>query len=368
LGDLIGVTLAIDARVRTTTSIKENLILDNSAVKIVGGSDSQQTYGGRIYFIGEQELAGVGEVRFDSSPTPSELYPYANMNGVETSGARLTIGSGITLRTSGGDGYLGDWRYSSQTGNQLVATPLTNHGLLLAENGRTLSLFTTAFEQHGTLRAEADSTLALFDDHLTNSGRMEAAGGAIEVSGDLTLDAASTLLVELSGDLTNAFGAPVVIGGQLHLGGRLEATLAEGFTPSAGDLFRLVAAAGVTGDLDSWQLPPLADGLYWSLNASAIRLTLGVDAGAPTGDYNSDGVVDAADYTLWRDHQGAPSGTLPNDTTGEPIGPAQYALWRANYGAIPTGPTPEATPAPEPAGLLLLVVGLSLSLDSLKPR
>ena len=53
----------------------------------------------------------------------------------------------------------------------------------------------------------------------------------------------------------------------------------------------------------------------------------------PTGDYNGNGVVDAADYTLWRDNEGAPGGTLDNDASGaDPIGPAQYTQWEGAFG------------------------------------
>lgn len=41
------------------------------------------------------------------------------------------------------------------------------------------------------------------------------------------------------------------------------------------------------------------------------------------GDYNDDGNVDAADYTVWRDAVGAVEGTLPNDIDGGIIGSAQ---------------------------------------------
>ncbi len=55
------------------------------------------------------------------------------------------------------------------------------------------------------------------------------------------------------------------------------------------------------------------------------------------GDYNTDSIVDAADYTVWRDNLGAPAGTLQNDTDGGIIGQAQYDTWRANYGRANLG-------------------------------
>ena len=52
----------------------------------------------------------------------------------------------------------------------------------------------------------------------------------------------------------------------------------------------------------------------------------------PPGDFNRDGVVDAGDYVVWRDHVGAGPGTLANDTAGGEIGTGQYELWRASFG------------------------------------
>ena len=55
------------------------------------------------------------------------------------------------------------------------------------------------------------------------------------------------------------------------------------------------------------------------------------------GDYNDDHVVNAADYTVWRNNVGQPAGTLPGDTVGGTIGRGQYDLWKANYGATRPG-------------------------------
>ncbi len=74
-----------------------------------------------------------------------------------------------------------------------------------------------------------------------------------------------------------------------------------------------------------------------------------------SGDYNNDGTVDAADYTVWRDNEGAVAGTLLNDTDGGVIGAAQYATWVNNFGA--TSSTSVAIP--EPAAGLMLLIGLA---------
>ncbi len=73
------------------------------------------------------------------------------------------------------------------------------------------------------------------------------------------------------------------------------------------------------------------------------------------GDYNNDGVVDAADYVVWRN--ASPSATLPNDTTPGSVTSADYAVWRSNFGnALSLGSSAAATAVPEPASLLLAIV------------
>jgi Type I phosphodiesterase / nucleotide pyrophosphatase/Dockerin type I domain len=59
---------------------------------------------------------------------------------------------------------------------------------------------------------------------------------------------------------------------------------------------------------------------------------------AAVGDFNRDGHVDAADYTLWRDTNGSTT-DLRADANGDgSVDQADYELWKANHGAVPTQP------------------------------
>ncbi len=88
-------------------------------------------------------------------------------------------------------------------------------------------------------------------------------------------------------------------------------------------------------------------------SSSVILQAIG--AGVP-GDYNQDGTVNAADYTVWRDHLG--SGTsLPNDDTAG-VGPDDYTRWKTHFGES-TGSGAIANAAvPEPAASVLLAVAI----------
>lgn len=70
------------------------------------------------------------------------------------------------------------------------------------------------------------------------------------------------------------------------------------------------------------------------------------------GDFNNDGIVDAADYTVWRDNLGGDESTLGGN--GDGVGVVDnddYALWAANYGAT-SGAV--ITAVPEPTAIVLL--------------
>jgi hypothetical protein len=78
------------------------------------------------------------------------------------------------------------------------------------------------------------------------------------------------------------------------------------------------------------------------------------------GDYNGNGVVDAADFTVWRDNLGAPTGTLPNDVDGSVIGQAQFDTWKANFGnTLPPAASLGDATVPEPATVLLLTLAVT---------
>src|SRR4029079_13590392 len=49
-----------------------------------------------------------------------------------------------------------------------------------------------------------------------------------------------------------------------------------------------------------------------------------------TGGVNNDGVVNAADYVVWR--KSSPTTTLPNDDTPGVVDASDYANWRGNFG------------------------------------
>jgi hypothetical protein len=83
-----------------------------------------------------------------------------------------------------------------------------------------------------------------------------------------------------------------------------------------------------------------------------------------TGDYNGNGVVDAADYVLWRN-----GGPLLNegDNPGT-VDAGDYTVWKAHFGQTSGGPSgPQGVPEPTAVALCLLA-GLGLCVRSSRKR
>ena len=76
------------------------------------------------------------------------------------------------------------------------------------------------------------------------------------------------------------------------------------------------------------------------------------------GDYNNDGLVNAADYTVWRDTEGdtITAGTGADGDFSGTIDAGDYTLWASRYGDAPG----VAVAVPEPS-VLWLVASMTLA-------
>jgi hypothetical protein len=86
------------------------------------------------------------------------------------------------------------------------------------------------------------------------------------------------------------------------------------------------------------------------------------------GDYNSDGAVNAADYTVWRNTLGSTTdfradGTGPGGLPDQVVDELDYAYWKQHYGENSSGATAsgQSESIPEPTTLLLTGIALVAS-------
>jgi hypothetical protein len=181
--------------------------------------------------------------------------------------------------------------------------------------------------------------------------------GELTFGGDVVLGPSSATLIELAGTAEGQYDQ-LLIAGNLQLGGQLQVDLLDGFAPEAGDLFDILDFATQSGSFAAMDLPVLGGGLVWDTSQLSVDGTL--CAGAciipGTGDYNGNGVVDAADYTIWRDTLGSQVDLRADGTGDGTVDEADYVFWNNRFGnVVGTG---SGTAVPEPTSVVLVIAGL----------
>ncbi|QDU56954.1 PEP-CTERM sorting domain-containing protein [Aeoliella mucimassa] len=149
----------------------------------------------------------------------------------------------------------------------------------------------------------------------------------------------------------------------IHEGFLLGSTSIPAGGLSIGSIFdETVFGAGSDGDLEF---------TYRMSDGSLIPgLVMYEELAAVAGDYNGDGTVNLADYTVWRDNLGASdeSAFAAGTGNGGGVDASDYSAWKSNFGAtIGSGSLAADTQAvPEPSPQLLMLFScLALALATL---
>jgi hypothetical protein len=105
--------------------------------------------------------------------------------------------------------------------------------------------------------------------------------------------------------------------------------------------------------------------------ASALTTIVRTNLVALNADYNHNGLVDAADYVLWRQQLGTnvPNGTGADGDGNGIVNQLDYDLWRSHFGlTMGAGGSLSTGAVPEPTTCILLAAGAILSFGSLRRR
>jgi hypothetical protein len=168
----------------------------------------------------------------------------------------------------------------------------------------------------------------------------------------------STLIMEIGGtirSLPTQYDA-IVASGNLSLGGKLVVSLINNFVPGTGNSFDILDWSTLTGTFSSLQLPALVGGLTW--NTSQLYVTGTLSVAGVRGDYNHNGIVDAADYTIWRDSLGSATNLAADGNGNGVIDANDISVWQMHFGEHAGTGADAAVPAPEPATMLMLLIGI----------
>jgi autotransporter-associated beta strand protein len=129
------------------------------------------------------------------------------------------------------------------------------------------------------------------------------------------------------------------------------------------DDIRYLYLDGVPQSPGSYGLSALGSSFFLgtgTLNVLMLGPVLGV-----TGDYNNDGIVNAADYTVWRNNLGGDASALTHRDSANmgPVSSADYDSWKAHFGETAgagAGGLAGNAAVPEPASAMLVVFGIGM--------
>jgi hypothetical protein len=242
-----------------------------------------------------------------------------------------------------------------------------------------------------------DARAAITQEFIRNSVITIAGyGTSATIAGDLRNDGSIYIgpdnnSLSVLGDLTGSgiidLSARSFLGnaGYVNVAGRADLNFASfslslGNTQSTtvGDYFDVLYAAGgiqasaISADFSPQTQAGLGSGLQLGTtivnNGTRLRLVVapagsgggGGGAFLAFGDFNNDGIIDVADYTVWRDTLGSTT-DLRADADGDGVISAfDRQIWLLNYGvSFASTATALSTAIPEPAGALLLALGLA---------
>ncbi len=107
--------------------------------------------------------------------------------------------------------------------------------------------------------------------------------------------------------------------------------------------------------------PNISSGVNSPTNLLGNAGSVNLSTPTPTGDYNGNHVVDAADYVLWRNTlaQTVTAGSGADGNSDGTINAGDYTFWRSKFGnAAGSGSSLIGSAVPEPAFLSCVVTGM----------
>jgi fibronectin-binding autotransporter adhesin len=255
-------------------------------------------------------VAGAGRVILPNTGSYNGNWKIAASTLVVESGLVVDLGEAIT-----GSGTVGS--------PNSPATPTIINGTAQGNSAGEPLVFTGHVKGAGAF------------DHVTFTGTFDPGLSPTLISaGSITFGPTNTLIMELGGAAPGSGYDQIQASGTLGLDGTLAVSLINGFNPAAGNAFNLFDWLGVAGTFDSLQLPALSGSLVWDITQLYATGVLRVATPGLLGDYNSNGIVDAADYVIWR--------KSPSNSTQMPT--LRGDRNSANLGAAARGPMAPQVP------------------------
>ncbi|MGD9635522.1 MAG: hypothetical protein AB7G28_14280 [Pirellulales bacterium] len=280
---------------------------------------------------------------------------------VGTSG-QLTLGESATVELVGGWFNVQGTADLSGSQSYIRANTISISGTMRIRGGSNgIRAATITIASGGRLYAAsaADQVHGRIVGKVINQGTLIVgqSPGVLVIEGDYEQDAGATLQLEIGGLTPATQFDQLVVTGAATIGGALDLAIinsGSGFQlPSVGDQFTLLQAdGGITGGFtNAAALRSVAGGslVQWSLSPVAGSLVLAATSitPLPVGDYSGNGIVDTADYAVWRDTAGGINLAADGNHDGA-VNDLDYQLWKANFGHVLGSGSFENAAVPEP--------------------
>jgi hypothetical protein len=166
--------------------------------------------------------------------------------------------------------------------------------------------------------------------------------GELEITGRFANGHDGTIAMQLGGDALGQYDQ-VLVDGPVALAGILSVSLVNSFAPSVDDSFVLLDLVGASGEIGGeFENLLLPSGYEWDVEYTDDQVVLTVLSVILDGDFNKDGVVDGADYVMWR---------KTNISGFE-----NYTLWTRNFGNTLPGGGGGLGGVPEPSAMAIVLL------------
>jgi uncharacterized membrane protein len=180
---------------------------------------------------------------------------------------------------------------------------------------------------------------------------------------DVTFESTASLNIRLAG-LPTSYDA-LNVAGRLELAGVLNVALSPGFTPAAGNSFKVLDWSALGGQFDAVNLPALSGLLMWD---SSLLYANGVLRVLPGADFDGNNVVDAVDFGIVQGGFGIPAGAAHEQGDADADGDVDgndVLLAMRQLGAV-ANVLPTSRPVPEPSAGALLTIATMVRLARLR--
>ena len=292
------------------------------------------------------------------------------------SGAEVSSGAGIVGVNAGSNGTVTvDGAGSTWSNNGSLTVGNLGTGSIHINNGGQVRA--AVLEGVGGVNFNGGSLRITASDAASNTFVLNTGGGTLDASSpDTTVTVTSN--IGGTGGLTKAGPGTLELTGANTYNGDTRVdegvlNLSQEFLSDLADVYlELGAALGL-----NYSGADVIDSLFINGSAGSVGTYGAIDSGADfelaifsgpgllevsrvglLGDYNDNGTVDAADYTVWRNRLHSATSLRNDDTPG--VGHDDYTRWTANYGQTAgSGSVANLNVAvPEPVSLVLFVAGV----------